>query len=427
MTIRVAGTGVLGVLLAVFGVASIAAADSTGSTRAGESVLRLDDLLKEVREFNPRIRAAGKMSEAARARIPQAKALEDPVAILRNMPGEEQTFGIEQMFPFPGKRGARAAAADSEAASVEQARDRVILEVLVEVKHAFHHLFHWHKKIEINLENQDILDRFIRIAESRYLVGKAGQEDVLKAQVEAGMVANELVMLNRMKAGEEANLSRLLNRPTAAPLPPPETLHTARDSGFKEEDLYSLAEGTRQETLAQTFAVRAGEERAKLARLDYAPDFVVGAEWARMDGSLGPAGERWGAMLGVSLPVWFTRKQRHAVREADAMVESARAGLQDVRNRVRFEVREAFLNVEASAAQLDIFNAGLLPQAEQDLRIAMASYEAGKMDFLRLLESQRALREIKIAYYDALIEYNMSLGDLELAVGKELPVHAGNH
>lgn len=303
----------------------------------------------------------------------------------------------------------------------------MVLEVLVDVKHAFHHLFHWHRKIEINIENQEILQRLVRVAESRYLIGKAGQEDVLKAQVEAGKLANELVMLNRMKAEEEADLIRLLNRPTTGPLPPPEVLHVPEAVGLREEDLIALAEEVRQETHAQAARVRAGEEEARLARLEYAPDFMVGAEWGRMDGSFGPAGERWGAMLGVSVPLWFAQKQRHAVQEADAMLEATRADLRDIRNRVRFEVREAFLRVTASKAQLDIFNTGLLPQAEQDLRIATAAYEAGKVDFLRLLESQRALREIKIAYYDALLDYYMSLGDLELAVGKELPVHFGKH
>ncbi|MBI2061882.1 MAG: TolC family protein [Nitrospirae bacterium] len=405
----------------------LAALGFQGSVRAGESVLRLEDVLTEVRENSPRIQAAAKMSEAARARVPQAKALDDPILSIENQPGDEQMVGVEQMIPFPWKLKARATVAEAESDSVDRMSDRTVLEILVEAKHAFHHLFHWHKKVEINLENQDILQRFVRIAESRYLIGRAGQEDVLKAQVEAGKLANELVMLNRMKGEEEANLSRLMNRSMVAPLPPPESLHVMENHGLREDDLYALAEENRQETRSQVSMVRAGEEKARLARLDYAPDFLVGAEWGRMEGTLGPAGKRWGAMLGLSLPVWFTQKQRYGVREADAMLQSSRSDLQDVRNRVRFEVKQAYLNVTASNAQLDIFNSGLLPQAEQDLRITTSAYEAGKMDFLRLLESQRALRELKIAYFDALLEYNMSLGDLELAVGKELPIHTGSH
>jgi len=206
-------------------------------------------------------------------------------------------------------------------------------------------------------------------------------------------------------------------------LPPPEPLSFPPAFSMREKDLYAIAEENRQEIRAAQAAVRAGEVSRSLAKLAYAPDFVVKAEWWRVNRAFEPLGENWGGMIGLKVPLWFFQKQRYGVKEADAMLKSAQAGLQDMKNRVRFEVREAFLKVNAARAQLDIFDAGLLPQAEQALRVATASYQAGTQGFLTLLDSQRVLRELKISYNDALVNYYMTMADLELAVGKELSAY----
>lgn len=390
--------------------------------RAEDNALRLDDLLKEAMEHNPRIISARETAEAWRDRVPQARAWDDPMAYIGRQPGMEMV-GVEQVFPFPGKLTLKGRAARAEADSIEQARDRTILEVMVDVKHAFHHLFHRHKAIEINRENQDILRRFVKIAESRYLVGKVPQEDVLKAQVEAGKLSNEMVMLDQMKKAEEAHLIHLLGRTEETTLPPPEPLRPPPPMALKEEDLYAMAEENRQEIKAEKAMVRAREATRTLARLAYLPDFDVKAEWWRLNSSFDPLGENWGGMVGLRLPLWFIQKQRNGSKEAAAALASAKAGLQEMENRVRYEVKDALLKAKAARAQLDIFNAGLLPQAEQSLRTSTSSYAAGTLSFLMLLDSQRTLRELRNAYYDALVNYYMTLGDLELAVGKELHVH----
>jgi len=392
-------------------------------TIAHAELLRLGDLLKEARERNPKILVVERMAEAVHARVPQARTWDDPMAYIGREPGDMQMVGVEQVLPFPGKLTLKGRAAGAEAESVDQMRDRTILEVLVDVKHAFHHIVHWKKNIEINMENRDILQKFVKIAEARYLVGKAPQEDVLKAQVEAGKLDGELVMLNQMERAEEADLNRLLDKPVETALPSPEPLPFPPAFSMKEEDLYAIAEENRQEIRAAQAAVRAGEVSRSLAKLAYAPDFVVKAEWWRVNRAFEPLGENWGGMIGLKVPLWFFQKQRYGVKEADAMLKSAQAGLQDMKNRVRFEVREAFLKVNAARAQLDIFDAGLLPQAEQALRVATASYQAGTQGFLTLLDSQRVLRELKISYNDALVNYYMTMADLELAVGKELSAY----
>jgi outer membrane protein TolC len=51
----------------------------------------------------------------------------------------------------------------------------------------------------------------------------------------------------------------------------------------------------------------------------------------------------------------------------------------------------------------------------------MSAYQAGRVEFVSLLEAQRALRETRMGYYRAQTALMQNLADLERAVGKDLP------
>ena len=83
---------------------------------AAES-LRLDDLIQQALKNSPDLLVSESKVTASAYRIPQARALPDPMFMFgyqnegfeRITLGEEQgaqgMFSVSQMFPFPGKRG----------------------------------------------------------------------------------------------------------------------------------------------------------------------------------------------------------------------------------------------------------------------------------------------------------------------------------
>src|SRR5262245_15229555 len=99
--------------------------------RAAE-ILTLEQAIQEVLGANQDVRAAGFRVEAAKARVPQAKGLDDPMVgvTFEDVPfgqgitsGEEINYRIEQKLPFPGKRHVRGKAAKFDAeATAENSR-----------------------------------------------------------------------------------------------------------------------------------------------------------------------------------------------------------------------------------------------------------------------------------------------------------------
>jgi outer membrane protein TolC len=68
-----------------------------------------------------------------------------------------------------------------------------------------------------------------------------------------------------------------------------------------------------------------------------------------------------------------------------------------------------------------LYREGLLSQAELSFRAAMAAYQSGRVEFVSLLEAQRALREARMGYFKTVVSLIQSLADLERSVGVDLP------
>jgi outer membrane protein TolC len=127
-------------------------------------------------------------------------------------------------------------------------------------------------------------------------------------------------------------------------------------------------------------------------------------------------------MVSLTIPFspWTKGKHDYAVEEALAERQAARANLAAMKNMALFEVREMSAKVKAAMKSVSIYSDGLLPQAEQAFQAAVAAYQTGRVNFMTLLDAQRTIRDVRMGYYKALVDYEQSRADLERAVGKEL-------
>jgi outer membrane protein TolC len=69
---------------------------------------------------------------------------------------------------------------------------------------------------------------------------------------------------------------------------------------------------------------------------------------------------------------------------------------------------------------VELFREGILPQAELSFRASLAAYQAGRSEFIMLLDAERTLRESRMNYFKSQVALIQALADLERVVGKEL-------
>jgi outer membrane protein TolC len=122
--------------------------------------------------------------------------------------------------------------------------------------------------------------------------------------------------------------------------------------------------------------------------------------------------------VGMNFNVPIYRQKRHAaVCEASAKLRQRRAELEARIDQVRFEVESAWDRVSERRTVVRLYEQKILPAAEANVQSARINYTAGKVDFLRLVEAERQLREQQDKYHGTVAEYHRRMAQLQRAVG----------
>ena len=412
-----------------------------------------DTLVARALAVHPALRAATTRTEAARRQVQPAGALPDPMLMagVQNLPlGSEpdmdgpdpmtmRMLGVAQTIPYPGKLSASRRVAAREVEAAEATLAATIRRITRDVKDAYYELAFLDRALEIVGRNQSVLVNLIRLTEARYSVGSAGQQDVLKAQVEASRLAETAASLSEQRRATVARLNALLDRPSDTPVrgaSVPATVARAAvaqspdDIRFISAALGARAAGSPLPPLAelQELALRESAElneqeamiaaqtaRVDLARRQYLPDFELNLQYGQRHGRP----DMLTAFVSVPIPIWKGRKQDQLTAASRAELSALEAERAAKRNEVRAEVARLVSELERQRAQLAVYVKAVLPQSRASLASATASYQVGKTEFLTVLENQATLFGYETEYFRALTDFARTLAELERVVGKE--------
>jgi len=390
---------------------------------AGETVA-LEPLLEEAKANNPELKALKERASAKEARAKAEGALDDPTLKVEMMdlskdhpfnisPGNamQTKYIISQMFPFPGKLSLKEKMALKEAYAALAVFNSKDLDIAESVKDAYFDYAYLADSIRITEEIKELLSNMSQIAEAKYSVGQASQQDVIKVNVEITMLTNELITLDAEKSVAAARLKSVLNRDQSSPIGEPEGLPMERIE-LRTEELIETAVRTNPDIKMAELELEAGEMAADLARKNYYPDFMVGAGPVQRDGRF----DSFDVMFQINIPLWWG-KYDSQTREAVLNAGSLKSRVVTEKNAKSFEVKGASIRVDAADRMRTLYETSLLPQVELSFESALKNYRAGKIDFLTLLDTERELKKTRLEYLKTILEYRKRVAALEKAVG----------
>ena len=114
-------------------------------------------------------------------------------------------------------------------------------------------------------------------------------------------------------------------------------------------------------------------------------------------------------------------KRNAAVEEAEATLLANKLSYQSTENNVKSEISDLYFQLQSTAKTLDLYQQGLLIQAESSLESSLSAYRTGKLDFLSLLDSERMLLQTNLTYVKEQSNYEKVVAGIERSVGGELP------
>jgi outer membrane protein, heavy metal efflux system len=396
-----------------------------------QEVVTLDSLVSEALQNNPEIKAAKARWGASTKRPTQEGTLPDPMIgidwqnvtfvgiTLDDAPNSMLRFSFEQEIPFPGKLSLKAKIATRDSEAEEKSFQATERRVIADLKIAYYDWYLSKKAIEITEKNKELLQKFTKIAEVKYEVGKGIQQDVLKAQVETSKIMEELEVFKQKKEIIEARLKSILNRPQESLLGKPEdiektplTLTSEEVSKLTKENAPVLAMKERQ--------IAKEEEALNLAQKELYPDFVIEAS----PGIMGRPGNGvdgiWEVSLGLKVPLYFWRKQKPGIEEAALELKGAQEEYSSTNQELNFNIKESYVNAKTAENLMNLYQKGIIPQSRLSLESAVSGYQVGSVDFLTLLDNMVTLFSFELEYERQLTEYQKALARIEEYSGVEL-------
>lgn len=421
--------------LAIFGV--FAAAPGLTAAADAITVLRnstppnarqLQTFVQEVLERNPEILAARRAVEARRARIPQARTWPDPTVsvsyggnllppftLMNRDPSSMRQFSAQQEIPYPGKTRLRGEIAAREADAETLAYEAVERRVVAELKQAYFDLYLTDQSLATLGKEREVLEKFEKVAEVRYSVGKAAQQDVLKAQVELSRLTERQTLLEQARGSFEAQLNSLRNLPVDTPVGIPGEVQPSA-LVYPLEELAAAAQTNFPVLKRQRTLVEADRLAVDLARKDVRPNFSLGYTYFERAG----LGDMYGVTFSTTLPVFRRNKQDQAIAEAAANLEASRRLEANQLTLLRYRVKQGYLQAQAAEQLLKLYSKGIVPQSELALESSLASYETGTTDFLTVLSNFATLLDYELNYYRELVNHEKALARLEELTGLKL-------
>lgn len=138
-------------------------------------------------------------------------------------------------------------------------------------------------------------------------------------------------------------------------------------------------------------------------------------------GQISPTGSTSyiGFQFGASIPLWFWQGPKGEVQEAEALRDVSTIRMAATRLRIRQSILSAFRSASVAQEQLQVFDASLLGDAEDELRAGITAYQNNQVDVLNLFDIYRTYRATRIEYVRAL--YNLLAAKAELEASAEVP------
>ena len=393
----------------------------------------VDDYIKVGMRNNPGLRAAFYKWKSMFKRILKEFSLPDPQftfteyleSVETRVGQQESAFSIKQKIPLPDKLWIRKSKAFKASEEAYHNFEKKQLELIYLISDVYYEYAYLNKAILLMEENIKLLKNFESVAQARYKLALAKNQDLLKVQVELGKLESDLYSLQDLQAPLVTRLNSLLNLPENNSLPwPNEALEVSmmQDKYNEIGNLYDVLKEKNPEILALSNLVGKMKDSLKLAKREYFPDLTVGFTQINTGDALNPSLADSGkdaqmVMFSVNVPIWINRLNA-GVQEARASLKASENLLENKENELLSKLAMVHYKLRDALRQSELYKKALLPKATQTLNATQSGYEGGKVGFLSLIDAQRVLLNFQLSYYRHNANFYQRLSELQSLLGE---------
>ncbi len=240
--------------------------------------------------------------------------------------------------------------------------------------------------------------------------------DELRSQVQQQTRQQALVTVRNDFAKNKLTLARIIGLPAGQEIELADTAPYSSLDGIGLQDALRRAYDSRPDLKSAAAQVRAAELNRRATQSERLPTVGVDADYGDIGETLAHTHGTFHVTGSVRIPIFTGGRIRGEVMQAGVVVDQKNSELEDLRGRVDFEIRAAFLDLNAAAEQVRL-GASSTELAQKALEQSRDRFSAGVADNLELVQAQEALAGANDFYISSLYSYNLAKLTLARAMG----------
>ncbi len=407
--------------------------DEPSEPIAEKSPTGVDALIQQAIATHPKIQAARSRVSAAQSRIPQARALPDPMAETLFWPIVDNAqqlasgrmtnqLSLSQIVPWPEKLRAQAAVAAREVGIAQAEMREIEREIAESVRLAYYEVWFSEQAYRIVTDNRKLAEEVVQLAQNRFRSG-GSQQDVIRAELEVEKREQQLLELDQQREVAQADLATLVQQPTVF------SIETAKELPLSDvptqlDTLLATAEQFNPTLQSLAWQIQRDLQKQRLASSQKYPDLTYGVQYGMMSANkaISPVADgidNISFSVGTTLPIW-KQKIQAGICQSTSETNSSVQLHQSERNSVAGRLRRLFQQAHSLEKQRLLYIEKIIPRAEQAFELSQSEYTVGKISFLQLIDnfSEVLMFQVEVARIEATLAG--VLAQIERTVGCEI-------
>ena len=296
-------------------------------------------------------------------------------------------FGLQQTIPRGDTLELKSKRTSSKARSVRAKNNDEELKLRRDVRKYWFETWYWVKAEQIVKKDIELFNQFVDITESQYAAGKQNQQDVLRAELERGLLDDRLTHIQQQQEAARAELSKWIGSESLRKLPAELPVLSAIPTRAEVEASLPTHPALR----ISRSKIDMNRHSVAIAREAYKPAYTLGVDYGVRGGNNPDGSARsdfLAATVVLDLPIFTDKRQDRRLASAQRRASAAQLELDDKYRAMQSALARDHVTWTKLSQRLDRYRNTLVGQAEANSEASLLAYQNDATNFTTLMRAK---------------------------------------
>lgn len=246
--------------------------------------------------------------------------------------------------------------------------------------------------------------------------GTAPRIDMTRTEVQLHTEEYNLSVARNNFAVAKLNLSRAIGLPLGQQFELADQVPYSELNPPSLEDALKIAYNSRSDFRAVLNAEKAAGQTLSATKGERYPVLAANGSYGDLGPTFGQSHGDFTFQAGIRLPIFTGGRIKGDITQAEAALRQRKAEAENIRGQIDYDVRTAFLNLNAAREQVDVARQNV-DLANESLARSKDRFSAGVTDSVEVVQAEQALASANDQYITSLYNHNFAKLSLARAIG----------